>query len=108
MCIQDHIHNKVQLDFDFSITEKIFIFVFYFYIFNHVLNASKVISAIHDKIIVLSPFLGLNGSEIAHTLSLLFNKMLDIISFTMGKKEAWSNEKTCDIKKQEGYLIFTN
>lgn len=53
----------------------------------------KYISAINDKTIVLSPLLGLNGQEIAHALSLFFNKLLDIISFTMEKK-AWSNGKT--------------
>lgn len=79
--------------FDFSITEKIFIFVVYFYMFTMYRMHQEGISAIDDKIIVLSPFLGLNGPEIAHTLSFLFNKM-DMISFTMGKKEAWSNEKT--------------
>lgn len=44
------------------------------------------ISAIHDKVIVSAPFLGLNGPEIV-SLSLLFHKMLDIISFTTEKKK---------------------
>lgn len=77
--------------FDFSTTKKIFIFVFYFYILPYILNALGI-SAMNDKIIVLSPFVGLDGQKLS-TVSLLFNKMLDIISFTMGGKKRHSQKR---------------